>query len=555
MLDIKGENQFRVRAYRNAARSLSGVTRNISEMVGNNEDISSLPGIGKSMSDKIEEIVKTGELRQLKLLRKEIPESLVELMRLEQLGPHRTKILNEELNIRSIDELKEAAEKGKIEKIKGFGKKTAEKILAEIHTWSSKSSTSRIKRSDAEILITPFLDYLDSELETITVAGSFRRKKETVRDIDLVAVSTNPGEAMNFFTKYDEVDRIISKGDTFSSVVLRTGLQVDLRLVDREAYGAALMYFTGSKEHAVALRTMAQERGLKLNEYGIFRKDKLLASASEEQVYKILDMQYIDPELRENRGEIEAAQQNKLPDLVNRSDIKGDLHAHTTDTDGANTLEEMAKAAEEMGYEYLAITDHSKKVTIARGLNEERLVRQITAIDQLNDRLKNIRILKAIEADILEDGKLDLPDSILKELDLVVCSVHYFRRLSRKKQTQRIIRAMQNPYFNILAHPTGRMIGIRDELDVNMEAVMKEARNNGCFLEINSNPDRLDLDDNYSRMAKELGVKISISTDAHSVNSFPYIEYGLAQARRGWLEKEDVINTRSLSGLKKLLKR
>ncbi len=555
MLDIKGEDPFRIRAYRNAARSLSGVTRNISEMINRHDDISSLPGIGKSMSDKIEEIVRTGELEQLKQLRKEIPESLVEIMKLEQLGPQRTKILNEELNIRSIDELKDAAESGKIEKVKGFGKKTAEKILDEIETWSLKGGIIRIKRTEAELLVRPFLDYLDDKLENLTIAGSFRRNKETVRDIDLVAVSKDPPKAMKLFTSYDEVDRIISKGDTRSSVVLRTGIQVDLRLVEKNAFGAALMYSTGSKEHTVALRTMAQERDLKLNEYGIYKEDKLLASATEGEVYKMFGMQFIEPELRENKGEIEAAQKNKLPHLVDRSDIRGDLHAHTSETDGASTLEEMAKAARGMGYEYLAITDHSKKVTIARGLNAERLSKQIAAIDELNSQLKNFRILKAIEVDILEDGTLDLPDSILKELDLVVCSVHYYRKLTRKKQTRRILKAMQNPNFNILAHPTGRMIGLRDELEVDMETVMKEAKNNGCFLEINSNPDRLDLDDNYSRMAKELGVKISVSTDAHSTNSLQYMEYGIAQARRGWLEKDDVINTRSLSGLMKLLKR
>ncbi len=555
MLDIKGENQFRIRAYRNAARSLSGVTRSISDMVKNNEDVASLPGIGKSMSDKIEEIVKTGQLEQLNQLREEVPESLVEVMRLEQLGPQRTKILSEELNIRSIDELKEALEKGKVENIKGFGKKTAEKILHEINFWSSKGGASRIKRSEAELLIQPFLDFLNNKLEKLTVAGSFRRKKETVRDIDLVAVSTNPKQAMEIFTTYEEVESILSKGDTRSSVLLNSGLQVDLRIMGKEAFGAALMYFTGSREHTVALRTMAQERDLKLNEYGIFKGKKVLASADEEEVYKVFDMQYIEPELRENRGEIEAAQQQKLPQLVSLKDIRGDLHSHTTETDGTGTLEEMANAAKEMGYEYLAITDHSKKVTIARGLDEKKLLKQMEAIEDLNARLTNFRILKATEVDILEDGTLDFPDSILKELDLVVCSVHYYRKLTRKKQTQRILKAMQNPYFNILAHPTGRMIGIREELNFDMEAVMKEAKNNSCFLEINCNPDRLDLNDNYARMAREMGIKISVSTDAHSVNSLQYMKYGIAQARRGWLEKKDVLNTQSLDGLRRLLKK
>lgn len=555
MLDIKGENEFRVRAYRNAARSLSGYTRNISEMVNKNEDVSSIPGIGKSMSDKIVEIVKTGKLAQLQKLRKEIPKSLVEIMKLEQLGPQRTKILNDTMDIRSIEELEKAAKAGKLEKVKGFGKKTTEKILEEIETWQLKGGSQRIKRTEAELLSNPMLKYLEGKVEKLTVAGSFRRKKETVRDIDIVAFSSSPRQTMKAFTGYDEVEQIIAKGETRASVKLRTGLQVDLRIVEKEAFGAALMYFTGSKEHTVALRTMAQERGLKLNEYGISKNGNILASETEQQVYKSLELKYIEPELRENKGEIEAALDNKLPRLVSRNDIRGDLHSHTTETDGTNTLEEMADAARELGYEYLAVTDHSKKVTIARGLNVQRLAKQMAAIDDLNKKLKNFKILKAVEVDILEDGSLDLPDSILKELDLVVCSVHYYRKLSRKKQTQRILRAMQNPYFNVLAHPTGRMIGIRDELDVDMEKIMKEAKNYGCFLEINANPDRLDLNDDYAHMAKELGVKISIATDAHSVNSLQNIEFGVAQARRGWLEKDDIINTRSLRELKELLKR
>jgi DNA polymerase (family X) len=555
ILDIKGESQFRVRAYRNAARSLSGVTRSLAEMVALNEDISLLPGIGKSMSEKIEEIVKTGELRQLKELKKQIPDTLVEIMKLEQLGPQRTKILSEELNIRSIEELKIAAKAGKIEHVKGFGKKTAEKILKEIESYASKGGSKRIKWSEAELIVKSLLAYLEGKLEWITVAGSFRRKKETVGDIDLVAVSKNPVKAMKVFTSYDEVDQILSEGETRSTVKLRSGLQVDLRIVEKNAFGAALMYFTGSKEHTVALRTIAQEQGLKLNEYGIFKNNKVLASSTEEEVYNIFGMTFIEPELRENKGEIEASMENKLPRLVERKDICGDLHSHTNETDGKNTLEEMANAARAMGYEYLAVTDHSKKVAMARGLDEKRLTRQIAEINNLNENLKNFRLLKAIEVDILEDGSLDLPDTILKELDLVVCSVHYYRKLTRKKQTQRILKAMQNPFFNILGHPTGRMIGKRDELDVDMEAVMKEAKNSGCFMEINCNPDRLDLNDDYARRAKELGVKISVATDAHSVNSLQYINLGIAQARRGWLQKEDVINTRSLNNLMKLLKR
>jgi DNA polymerase (family X) len=555
LLDIKGESQFRVRAYRTAARAIAGITRNIAVMIENGDDLSALPGIGSSMSDKIREIVQTGQLKQLNELRKEIPPSLVEITRLEQVGPHRTRILKEELNISSIVDLKKAAESGELEKVKGFGKRTAENIRKELKNYTQRNGALRIRRTEASLLIAPLMEYLSNKMEKLTIGGSFRRKKETVGDIDLVAVSSSPEKAMHFFTGYDETERILVQGDTRSSILLRTGLQVDLRIVDEASFGAALLYFTGSKEHTIALRRIAQSKDLKLNEYGVYKNDKIIASATEKDIYEALGLRYIEPEIRENSGEIEAAVENRLPSLVELKDIRGDLHAHTNETDGKNSLKEMAEAAQAKGYQYLAITDHSKKVAMAKGLDEKRLAKQMEEIDKLNAQLKNITILKAIEVDILEDGTLDLPDEILGELDLVVCSVHYHRKLSRKLQTQRIIRALNNPHVNILAHPTGRMIGMRDELDFDMEAVMKEAANNGCFLEINCNPDRLDLNDRYTRMAKEAGVKIAVSTDAHSVGNFEYMEYGIAQARRGWLEKDDVLNTRSWTELKKMLKR
>jgi DNA polymerase (family X) len=555
MLDIKGESQFRVRAYRTAARAVSGMTQNIAGMVEKGEDLSSLPGIGSSMSEKIREIAQTGRLKQLDVLREEIPPSLVEITRLEQVGPHRTRILNEELNINSLEDLEKAAESGQLEKVKGFGRKTAENIRKELRNYTQRDGARRIRRTEASLLIAPLMEYLSDKVEKLVIGGSFRRKKETVGDIDLVAVSNDPQKAMQFFTGYDETERILVQGDTRSSIILRTGLQVDLRIVDEASFGAALLYFTGSKDHTIALRRIAQSKDLKLNEYGIYSNDKIVASSTEKEIYEALGLNYIEPEIRENNGEIEAAMENRLPSLVELKDIKGDLHAHTTETDGKNTLQEMAEAAQAKGYQYLAITDHSKKVAMAKGLDEKRLAKQLKEIDKLNAQLKNFTILKAIEVDILEDGTLDLPDEILGELDMVVCSVHYHRKLSRNLQTQRIIRALNNPHVNILAHPTGRMIGIRDELDFDMEAVMKEAANNGCFLEINCNPDRLDLNDRYARMAKDAGVRISISTDAHSTGNFDYLEYGIAQARRGWLEKDDVLNTRSLSELKKLLQR
>jgi len=555
LLDIKGENEFRIRAYRNAVRTLSGLSKSIAEMIDDGEDLSKLSGIGNSIAKKVKQIVKTGELKQLKKLEKKVPSSLIEIMKLEQMGPQRTKILYKKLNIKSIADLKKAAEEGQVEKVKGFGKKTTQNILKEIEEYSEKGGSKRIKLFDADEQIQPLVNYLKDKMNDVTIAGSYRRRKETVGDIDILATSSDVEKAMKDFTGFEEVDRVLSSGESKASVKLRTGLQVDLRLVEKDAFGAALLYFTGSKEHSIVLRKMGQKKDLKVNEYGIFKGEKRMAAKTEKEMYKALGLQYIEPELREDRGEFKAAQKNKLPQLITLEDIKGDLQTHTKESDGKYTLEEMVKAAEDIGYEYYAVTDHSKKVTMANGLDEKRLAQQIEKIDALNKKLKNIKVLKSIEVDILKDGSLDLSNEILKELDLVVCSIHYNRNLSKKKQTKRILKAMENPYFNILAHPTGRLVNERSGYDIDMEKIMKEAKNNGCFLEINANPDRLDLNDDHARLAKEIGLKVSISTDAHAKSNLRFMKYGVAQARRGWLEKDDVLNTRSWKELKELLKR
>ena len=555
LLDIKGENEFRIRAYRNAVRTLSGLSKSIAEMIDDGEDLSKLSGIGNSIAKKVKQIVKTGELKQLKKLEKKVPSSLIEIMKLEQMGPQRTKILYKKLNIKSIADLKKAAEEGQVEKVKGFGKKTTQNILKEIEEYSEKGGSKRIKLFDADEQIQPLVNYLKDKMDDVTIAGSYRRRKETVGDIDILATSSDVEKAMKDFTAFEEVDRVLSSGESKASVKLRTGLQVDLRLVEKDAFGAALLYFTGSKEHSIVLRKMGQKKDLKVNEYGIFKGEKRMAAKTEKEMYKALGLQYIEPELREDRGEFKAAQKNKLPQLITLEDIKGDLQTHTKESDGKYTLKEMVKAAEDIGYEYYAVTDHSKKVSMANGLDEKRLAQQIEKIDALNKKLKNIKVLKSIEVDILEDGSLDLSNEILKELDLVVCSIHYNRNLSKKKQTKRILKAMENPYFNILAHPTGRLVNERSGYDIDMEKIMKEAKNNGCFLEINANPDRLDLNDDHARLAKEIGLKVSISTDAHAKSNLRFMKYGVAQARRGWLEKDDVLNTRSWKELKELLKR
>ena len=557
LLDIKDENPFRIRSYRNAAQTISNLSRNVADMIENGEDLTEMHGIGEDLASKIEEIVKSGTLKQLEELEKEVPPELSEMMKLPELGPKRVKTIYKELKVESIDDLKKAAEKGKLKDLEGLGKKTEKKILEEIERWEKGGERDRFKLVDAEEIITPLVDYLDKmgEVKKVTAAGSYRRRKETVGDMD-VLVTCKKGTrdtVMDKFVEYEDVDRVVSQGKTRSTVILKNELQVDLRAVAQVSYGAALYYFTGSKSHNIKVRKRAVKKNLKVNEYGVFKDDERIAGKTEKEVFKKLGLPFIQPELREDRGEIEAGLKGKLPDLVTGDDIKGDLHSHTKATDGKYSIEEMVKGAQDKGYEYLAISDHSKRVSMANGLDEKRLRKQIEKIDTMNERIKKFRILKSIEVDILKDGSLDLPDSVLKELDIVNCSVHYNRNLSRKEQTQRVLHAMENKYFHIFCHPTGRLIGEREGYDIDMEKIMKEAQDRGCFLEINSDPERLDLSDIHARMAKKMGIKISISTDSHTVSALDNMRFGVDQARRGWLEPDDILNTRSWKDLKKLL--
>jgi DNA polymerase (family 10) len=556
-LEIKGENQFRIRAYRNAARTISSLSRNITAMIDNGEELTDLPGIGKDLSEKIHQIVKTGTLKQLQELEKEVPPGLIKMMQMSTLGPRRVKAIYDELGISTVGELEKSARAGKIQNLEGFGEKTEKKIIEEAARLREQGESKRTPLVVAERIVEPYIDYLKKSkgIKNIEVAGSFRRKKESVGDLDILVSCSKNAKIMERFTSFEDVAEVIASGETKSSVILRRGLQVDLRVVPEVAYGAALVYFTGSKAHNIRLRKMGIQKNLKINEYGVFKDEKRIAGKSEEEVYKKLKLPYIEPELREDSGEIEAAMKGKLPELVKVEDLKGDLQSHTTETDGKFSLEEMADAAQKKGYEYLAVTDHSKRVSVAGGMDEKRLEKQIEEIEKLNKKLKNFRILKSVEVDILEDGTLDLADSILKELDVVVCSIHYNLNLSRDKQTRRVLKAMENPNFNIMAHPTGRLIGRREPYDINLEDVIKEARKQGCYLEVNAQPDRLDLSDSDCRLAKELGVRVAISTDAHSQSDLDLIRYGINQARRGWLEAADVLNTRSWPELKKLLQR
>ncbi len=555
LMEIQGENAYRIRAYRNAAQTVAGLSRSVAEMVKAGEDLSKLPGIGSSLADHIVEIVQTGRFQKLEDQKKKTPAALITLLKIPGFGPKRVALVYKKLKVKSLKELEKAVREGKLKDLPGFGEKIQQKILQ--HLQKADREEKRFLLAVAEQLVEPLVVMLQetSGVEKVQVAGSYRRRKETVGDADILVTGRKGSKVMDRFTEYEDVAEVLSRGETRSSVVLRSGLQVDLRFVPRESYGAALHYFTGSKAHNVAIRTRGVKRGLKINEYGIFKGRRRVGGEHEEEVFEAVGLPFIEPELRENQGEIEAAEAGKLPKLVRLEDIRGDLHCHTTATDGRNSLLEMAEAARARGYEYLAICDHSKRVAMARGLDATRLAKQIKEIAKVNARFRNFRLLKSIEVDILEDGSLDLPDSILKELDLVVAAVHYGTKLSRDKQTARILKAMDNPYVTIIAHPTGRIINERDPYEIDMERVLKGAEERGCFVELNANPNRLDLNEVYCRMAKELGVKVAVSTDAHSVEGLNDIKYGVGQARRGGLEAADVLNTRRWPELRKLIRK
>lgn len=554
LLEIKGENPFRIRAYRNAATTIENLSQNVAESLRKGEDLTKLKGIGQDLADKIKTIVETGKVELLSRLESEVPPELNTLMNIQGLGAKRVKKLYDELNIKSVNELAQAAEEKKIRNLSGFSAKSEQHILEET---KKVKKYNRIKLSTADQYALPLVEYLkeSKNIKKIDIAGSYRRRQETIGDIDILVICDESTEIMNKFVSYEGVQNILSKGETRSSVVLKAGIQVDIRVVPEKSYGAALHYFTGSKAHNIAIRKLAKQNNWKVNEYGIFEGEKFLVGESEEKIYAKFGLPYIVPELREDRGEFEVAKNGTLPKLIELKDIKGDLHVHTTVTDGHNSLEEMVKAAQAKGYKYIANTEHSKHVTIARGLDVKDFREHLERVDKINEKLNGFVVLKSAEVDILEDGSLDFPDEVLKELDIVVCAVHYKFNLSRQKQTERILRAMDNPYFNIFAHPTGRLINERDPYDVDIEQIMDKAKENGCILELNSHPSRLDLNDIHCKMAKDKGIKIAISTDSHSISGFENISYGIDQARRGWLEADNVINTKNVNELKKLLKR
>jgi len=547
-LELQGDNPFRIRAYRNAARTLTATTRDLRDILEKTGELPRMPGIGADLAAKIREIITTGHCGLLDRLRRDMPQTVTDLLQIPGLGPKRVRLLYHDLGIATVEQLDRAAREGRIRGLPGFGAKTEQHILDATRAHLNK--TRRFLWAQAA----PYAQALRAELavvagvEQVTVAGSFRRRRETVGDLDVLATAA-PAQAaavIDRFTHGGEVAEVLSAGDTRASVVLRNGLQVDLRVVAAQSYGAALHYFTGSKAHSIALRRLAQAKGLKINEYGVFRGATRIAGADEASVYASVGLPYIEPELRENTGEIDAARRGKLPHLVDRPDIKGDLHVHTTASDGRDPLRDMALAAQRNGLRYLAI---------AQRLDAQRLLRQSDDIDRLNADLTGITLLKGVEVSIRQDGSLDLPDAVLARLDLVVAAVHDDFDLPRQRQTERLLRAMDHPHFTILAHPSGRLIDAREPMDIDMLRIIRHARQRGCFLELNAQPDRLDLNDTHCRMAKEEGVLVSLSADARATTDFARLDGGIGQARRGWLQAGDVLNTRPLAALRPLLQR
>ncbi len=554
-LAIQGANVFRVRAYSNAARLLQGLGTDVKQMLERGEDLCALPGIGADLAAKIREIVETGKCVVLERLRRDMPAAVTELLEVPGLGPKRVATLWHELDVQTAEQVLRAARDGRIRQLRGFGERMERQIEAAVAARLSKDR--RMKLATAAQHAEALLQHLERAqgIDRVVVAGSFRRMRETVGDLDLVASARRANAAMDRFVAYPDVSEVLARGATRTSVRLRGGLQVDLRVVAGESFGAALVYFTGSKAHNIALRRIAQERGLKINEYGVFQGRKRIAGDTEASVYRAVGLPEIAPELREDRGEIEAARAGRLPQLVGIADLKGDLHAHTTATDGRNSLQDMTAAAQALGFEYLAITEHSRRQTMAHGLDPERLRRQADAIDRLNANSRGIRVLKGIEVDILDDGTLDLPDGVLRELDLVVAAIHTRFNLSRAQQTERILRALDNPLVTLLAHPSGRLIGAREPYDVDMLKIVRKAKQKRVYLELNAQSDRLDLTDTNCRMAKDEGVLVAVNSDAHDTGAFADLRYGIGQARRGWLGCADVVNARSLSDLLPLLRR
>jgi len=555
ILKIKGENPFKIRAYEKITLVLENLPIDI-ETIYHQGGLNNIPGVGAGIAQKIEEFLTTGKLEYYEKLKETMPSGVIELLDISEVGPKTAKLLYEQLGVDNIEKLEKAVRQHQIKDLPGMGEKSETNILRGIELY--KRRKERVLLGTALPLAEEIVERLRQLKETdkISFAGSLRRKKETIGDIDILITSQKPEKIMKTFTSLPQVREILAEGPTKSSVITKDDIHVDVRVVEPRSFGAALQYFTGSKAHNIKLRELAIKRGLKINEYGVFdqKTERRITGEEEEEVYRILDLPFIPPELREDRGEIEAAQENRLPRLIEYSQIRGDLHLHTKWSDGAHTIRQMAEAAKKRGYKYIAITDHSQSLKFAGGLIEERLREQVEEIQKLNQELKDFTILSGIEVDIKSDGSLDFSDEILSKLDVVIAAIHSGFKQESKMITERIIKAMQNSFVNIIAHPTGRLIGYRESYQVDINEMMEVAIKTGTILEINSYPERLDLNDIYCRMAKEKGVQLAIETDAHSIDGLEFMNLGVAVARRGWLEEKDIINTLPLDKLLQKLK-
>ncbi len=543
-LEVKDENPFRIRAYRRAAQAVEGLSEDI-VAIAERSGLLDVPGIGKDLAAKIQEYLASGRVEYLEELRKEIPAGVIEMMGIHGVGPKTAKHLYEQAGVNSVEKLEELAKANKLAGLPGVKAKTEENILKGIAVW--RSGRERMPLGTALLLAETILERLRGlkEVDQIEAAGSLRRMKETVKDIDILITSNKPARVMDVFVGLPNVAEVVAHGETKSSVRLRESIAVDLRVVEPDCFGAALLYFTGSKQHNIRVRELAQRKGLKVSEYGVFNEktNRRVAGKTEAEVYQAVGLPFIPPELREDGGEIEAALERRLPTLVSLSDIRGDLQMHTTWSDGAHALAELAEGVRAKGYQYMAVTDHSKSATVAGGMKDEQVLQMIAEVRALNKKMKGFRVLAGCEVDIRGDGTLDFSDAILRQLDLVLVSVHSRFKMSREEMTARIVRAVQHPLVHLLGHPTGRLIGERGAYEVDMEAVLTAARAAGIAVEINASPSRLDLNDLHARRAKDLGIPIAIDTDAHTIGQLDMMRFGVSVARRGWLTPKDVVNT------------
>jgi DNA polymerase (family 10) len=554
ILEIKGENVFRIRAYLRAADTVEGLAEDL-ETIAAQGRLTDIPGIGKDLSAKIEEIITTGKLAFLEELKKTIPDGLLELLNIPSVGPKTAKLLSDTLQIKSVSDLKKAIEAGKLANIPGIKEKTVENIAKGIALL--ERGKERMPLGQAIAQAENFQRALQGlkEVQSLSVAGSLRRRRETIRDIDILVVSEQPQKVMDTFTRLEPVKDILAHGPTKASIRTKDDIQVDCRVVEAGSFGAALLYFTGSKNFNIRMRMLAQKKGWKINEYGVFKGARSLAGKSEEEIFKLFKLDYIPPELREDTGEIDLARKHALPQLVELADIKGDLHVHSKWSDGQNTIAEMAKAAQAKGYAYIAVTDHSQSLKVANGLSISDLAEKKAEIERVNKSLKGLRVLFGTEVDIDSNGDIDYPDDVLKGFDLVVAAVHTGFKQSKEQITRRMVKACRNKHVHMISHPTGRLWGTRDAYEVDMEEVMKAAADTNTILEVNAFPQRLDLNDMHCRLAREKGVKVAVNTDAHVTAHLENMYLGLYVARRGWMEAQDVVNTRTLPQLLKLLKR